>query len=606
MSDSTPAIPPAPAEPESAPPRAELAPVATHEDATTRATGRRPLLWPALLVFGLSLATFVRVLGNDFVNWDDLIVIRTNPRYNPPTVEALKYYWTGLTPHDEFYVPINYTVWWVLAHTPRAVDAAGKAVLRPWPFHAINWVAHAVNGVLVLLVLHRLTRSRWPSVLGALLFALHPIQAEPVAWAASMYSSVSGMFSLLAVWQYLKFSDGRGGTAAEGRRRSWAPFVLATVAYAAALLTKPTAVVVPGVVAVIELFVRGRRLRELVVPLAVWGAMTVPIVRLARASQQEAPVYTPPAAWRALIALDSLAFYLYKLVLPVGLAPDYGRSPRWLLGEGPAYYTWLAPAAVLGLAWAGRRRAPWALGCALLFVAALLPTLGLVPFDYQRYSTVADRYAYLAMLAPAAALALALARRPAPALLALATVAVGALAVLAHLQTRHWRDTDALYAHTLRVNPRSLAAHSIFGYDYARRGQPDKAMESYQRALEANPGDPRVLFNVGNLYLGQGKPAEAADAYRQAMGGMSYHAGLHTNLGMALAQLGLLDEAARELREALARDPNHAQAHTNLGTVLRAKRDWAGARRHYEAARRIDPYIPAAQRGLAEVQAAGH
>jgi protein O-mannosyl-transferase len=339
--------------------------------------------------------------------------------------------------------------------------------------------------------------------------------------------------------------------------------------------------------------------------MCVWGLMTLPTVVLARVSQHDTPAFSPPAASRVLVALDSLAFYLQKLVWPVGLASDYGRSPRWLLLEGPAYYTWMIPAAVAVVAWAVRRQAPWVLGCLALFVAALFPSLGLVPFDYQRYSTVADRYAYLALLAPAAALALALARRPAPALLALAGVAAGALAVLANLQTRHWRNTDTLFARALEVNPRSLAAHTNNGFEYFKAGKVDKAMEAYAIALEANPGDLRVLFDLGNLHLHQGRPAEAVEAYRQAVGRAGHRAALRGNLGLALAQLGFENEAVTELREAIRLDPNYAQAHTNLATLLRARGDWAGARHHYQEALRVDPSIEAARKGLEEMKAAG-
>jgi Flp pilus assembly protein TadD len=576
------------------------------------------LLWPAVLVVCVTLAAFSRVLVNDFVNWDDKIAIQHNPSFTPPTAKSLKYYWTDMDPHNEFFVPVNYTTWWLLAHLAPATDAAGKSTVKPWPFHTMNLLAHAANGLLVLLVLHRLTRSRWPACLGALLFALHPLQAEPVAWASSMYSELSGFFALLALWQYLKYSDLRYGDASDAppapapgtrpKRRPgyWRPYLIATVAFALALLTKPVAVVVPGIVAVIELFLRRRRVRDLLLPLGAWGVLALPTIILARASQQEPAVYIPTPLWRFLVALDALAFYLYKLVVPVGLAPDYGRSPRWLLHEGPVLYTWMAPVALGIVAWAVRDKARWMLACLLLFVVALLPTLGLVPFDYQRYSTVADRYAYLAMLAPALALAWVLSRYPRPVLMVLVGLVLAGLGVLSALQTRHWGDTRTLFRQTLRVNPRSLAALSIFAYDYNWEGNPEKALELYGQALEVNPGDPRVLYNIGNIYLAQNKPAEAAGAYRQALGQMDYNSNLHGNFGMVLAQLGHFDEAVFELNKAIQLNPRNAHARSNLGTILAARHDWAGARQQFEEALRVEPEQPAAREGLKQLESVGH
>jgi tetratricopeptide (TPR) repeat protein len=358
-------------------------------------------------------------------------------------------------------------------------------------------------------------------------------------------------------------------------------------------------------VLVIELFLRRRRMRDLLIPLGIWAAVSMPAILLAQASQAQPEVYTPELMWRLLVALDALAFYLWKLVLPAGLAPDYGRSPRWLLGEGPVLYTWMAPAVLLTLAYAVRDKARWPLACLLLFVAALLPTLGLVPFDYQRYSTVADRYAYLALLAPALALAWVLARYPRSTWTALALLVVGGLGVMAARQTMIWRDTQTLFRQTLAVNPKSLAALTVFAYVEDLEGRPDKALEMYGQALENNPGDPRTMYNIGNVYLGQGKPSEAAAAYRQALGGMGRHSTLRSNFGLALAQLGRLDEAKVQLEEAVAINPRNAHAHLSLGTVLVARRDFAGARQHYETALRIDPKLDAARDALEKLRAAG-
>jgi tetratricopeptide (TPR) repeat protein len=559
------------------------------------------MLLPACVVAGVSLLAYLPVLGHGFVEWDDRAVIASNPRLLAPTAEGLSRYWTELRPHQEFYAPVNYTVWWLIAHVAgRYSPAHGAVVLRAGPFHAANWLAHAGSAVIVLLILCRLVRNRWAACVGALLFALHPVQAEPVAWASTMYTPLSGLFSLLAVWQYLRFSDLRPG------RRAWTALALATAAFALALLTKPMAVVVPFMIGPIEVFLRGRRARDLL-PLALWLSMAAPVVLLAWASQHGAPVYVPAPPLRLLVALDALSFYLCKLVLPVRFAADYGRSPHWLLIEsGQAYSTWVVPFFLGAIAWAARPKAPWALACVTLFIAALLPSLGLVPFDYQRYSTVADRYLYLAMLAPALALASVLALRPRRSLLVTAFAATLALGVVASAQTLHWRETDSLFEHTLAVNSRSLAAHAYLGYQQAQAGRPDAALAEYNQALRANPGDPVVLSLVGDVYMRQRRLPEAITAFRQALASMTENAPLHVNLGVALAQTGQVEEGAKFLRRAVELDPGNAEAHANLATALSAKEDWAGARQHYEEALRLDPASVTARRGIERVGAAGH
>jgi len=242
----------------------------------------------------------------------------------------------------------------------------------------------------------------------------------------------------------------------------------------------------------------------------------------------------------------------------------------------------------------------------LLFVVALLPTLGLVPFDYQRYSTAADRYLYLAMLAPAAAVAFALALRPRAVYFGAVVVVCAALAVLSHVQSYRWSDSETLFTHTLKVNPRSLAAHVVFGFRYTTRGDDDRALAEFDQALQANPGDAAALSHVGNIYLRKGKFTEAAAAYHDALLFGGAHPALNINLGVALAQAGKTEEALAALNEAVARLPDNADAHANLANVLMARREWAGARQHYETALRLDPNSNVARQGLARLNSMGH
>lgn len=576
---------------------------------------------PAALVVGVTLLAFLPVLRNGFIDWDDPTAISQNPLLHPPTVEKLQRYWTAPSLGHEFYVPLNYTAYWVLAVVSRGAGAAATTPVQPWPFHAASWLSHAAAAVLVLLILHRLTGRRWAAAAGAALFALHPVQVEPVAWASSLYSPLSGALALASIWQYLKFSDARYGPSSTaggadsraaglpvpGQTNAWIHYAAAILAFVMALLTKPTTVVVPGILFAIEWALRGRRLGDVVVPLGALMLAALPIMQLARTAEQSSIAFAPSPPWRALIALDALAFYLYKLVLPISLSPDYGRSPHWLLAQTLVYSTWVVPVVLLAVAWHVRLKTRWPLACVLVFGAALLPALGLVPFDFQRYSTTADRYLYLAMLAPALALACLLSGRLKAAPLVAAGVVVGlaALATLSHVQTYRWRDSQTLFRYTLTVNPRSLAAHLVLGSLYAARGQDEQALAEFDQALRANPGDAAVLGNVGHIYLRQGRFEEAAAAYREALIFGGGHPALNINLGAALAQLGRTEEALAALNIAVDAAPGSADAHVNLANVLLVKQQWQEARRHYEIALRLNPQSAPAKQGLARLNAAG-
>ena len=167
------------------------------------------------------------------------------------------------------------------------------------------------------------------------------------------------------------------------------------------LFRSPSAVVVPLIAGVIDWLVNGRPARRVVVGVGPWLALAIPIIVVGRLVQPAHWIDAPAVYLRPIVAADALAFYVRQIIAPVHLAIDYGRSPEWLLASWQRWVTWIVPAAVLGIALLLRKRFRLLLAAAGVFVAGVLPMLGLVPFDFQSYSTVSDHYLYVAMLGPA-------------------------------------------------------------------------------------------------------------------------------------------------------------------------------------------------------------
>ena len=204
-------------------------------------------------------------------------------------------------------------------------------------------------------------------------------------------------FDELRFGQTREGEDDRTRSADSANVRAWLHYGLATFAFALALLAKPSAVVVPVVVAVLVLGLRRRRI-------ACFG-------RLDRGfswppgwrwSHDSFGANDRRAYWKAFRSLlMRLAFYISKLLVPWHLIPDYGRTPGWLFSHSVVHYTFILPLALAIVCVVLWRKARWVAVGAGIFAIALLPVLGLAPFSYQKFSTVADRYAYLAMLSPA-------------------------------------------------------------------------------------------------------------------------------------------------------------------------------------------------------------
>jgi len=491
----------------------------------------------------LTLLTFSPTLSHDFVGWDDGPNISTNPDFNPPTFAGLARYWKE--PYLGLYAPVTYTAWAGLA-TLAQLDPGPHDQLNPFFFHAANIILHALNVALVYALVRRLTRHTAAAAVGALVFALHPLQVEPAAWVTGLKDVLSATLGLLALLGYLT-AIGREGPAG----RPATAYALATLCLLLALLSKPAAVIIPVIAGIIHLTVLDRSLRSAVSTLGPWLALAAAAALLTALVQPAATIVAPPLWARPLIAGDALAFYLRKLLIPFPLGIDHGRTPTTILASGWAYAAWLLPAAVGLLIWRFRQRFPLVAVSALLFVAGVLPVLGLVSFDHQRYSTVADRYIYLSMLGVALAVATLLSLPAGRWKWAIAGVALTTLTALNLLQQRTWRDSPTLFAHTLgvhpdspignqgmaaihsaagrprealpyaraavRLAPRDPAAHHGLAVALAQAGQPAEALAEFARAQELAPRDTMILYNLAELHAGQGNLPAAIDCLQRAL-----------------------------------------------------------------------------------------
>ena len=490
------------------------------------------LIIPLVIVAAI-LLTFAPALRNGFVNYDDPFHIINNPRFSPPTLANATMYWRergffGL------YIPLTYGAWTIvgqLAHRPRE----SSAIFNPTVFHAANVLIHIASALVVWAILRRTIARDWVAAAGALLFALHPLQVEAVAWISGFRDVFGGFLSLLTVWQYLRFAQ-----APPSRRPS--AYAIVIVLFALALLAKPTAVVVPIIVFVIDLMIVRRPARVVgraVVPLL---AMSIVAAIWARAVQPSTllPDRVSPFQ-RPLIAADAICFYLYKLIWPIHLGVDYGHAPRSVLDHGAARHA-CSVVVVMLLALVAMQRRIWALlrAAILIFVASLLPVLGLVPFDFQQFSTVADRYAYVAMLGVALAAAAALARIPPRIAVTCSVLILAALGAMSFGQTQTWRDSSTLFTHALRVNPGSWMAYTNLGM--AAR-DPDIAEASFRRAIELNANHVEARLNLGAVLADRGEFEQAADQFQIAARLRPDIADAYANLGLAYYKLGRLDDA---------------------------------------------------------------
>ncbi|HEX8342798.1 MAG TPA: hypothetical protein VF624_17980 [Tepidisphaeraceae bacterium] len=484
----------------------------------------------AALVVAATVLAFSYTLTCDFAGWDDDVTIVYNLWMTEVGWATVAHYWTHTAAN--IYVPLTYTAWAAIALVAKVAPDHRGVAFNPLFFHAASVAAHCGAALAVFALLLRLQDKPSPDLglsapgalppnptphvgvaaacFGALLFALHPLQVESVAWASGLKDVLAGGLSIAAVWQFVCWRK----AAAERRRRHYAAFL---VLLALALLAKPSAMTTPAVVLAIDVLLLRTPVRRSVLALLPTALLIVPIMLVAKAAQPASETVSP-LLLRPLVALDAIAFYMTKLVAPLRLCIDYARNPEDILASGAAYYTWVLPVGALLAAVAVWRR--WnsrvPLAALMVFVLAPLHVLGLVRFDFQRFSTVADHYAYVALLGPAI-LGAHLLRTGPRSRTAVAALVLVTLSVLTFLQTRHWKDEPTVMRHALAVSPRSRFPAGNLAAWHVREGNHAAARPYVELAMQRDPRNPLIYLTAGQVALVERRPEAAREAFESLL-----------------------------------------------------------------------------------------
>jgi Flp pilus assembly protein TadD len=532
----------------------------------------------ALLIAAVTLAVYGRLCTYDFTNWDDNATVWENKHLLPPTASSLWHMYRHEAETAHIFTPVTWTFWWLLATACARPISSGKFALDPHVYHSANVALHAITSVLLFFLLRRLLRARsdvrsdlrsdLAACGGALLFALHPVQVETVGWISGAKDLLAGLFMVIAMLQYVGYA-----TSPSPRRRVL-HYVLTVIASIAAMLSKPSAVALPLILAAIDGLLLRRSIVQIARGVLPLFMVTAPVLLWSKATQtgQGLPTLVSPLL-RPLVATDALAFYLGKVLLPLRLTVDYGRYPRFAIDNGQAWFTWIAPLMLAFFAWLLRRRLPELLVCAAIFAAALLPVLGLVPFDFQQYSTVADHYLYVAMIGVGLTVGSLLTRIPKVASSAVVALLAVGLGIASFNQTRSWRDSFTLFGRAIAMNGRSWLGYNNLAEAWAQHDRYDLVEHYARESIRINPQNFPAHMNLGVALLKQHDLAGATAEFESAVRLQPANSEAHTNLATAYAQADRIDEAIHHFQLALSLDPNNSIARPWLKVALQYRDD---------------------------------
>ena len=537
------------------------------------------------VIIVLTAASYSPALKAEFI-WDDNWLIYENPCIKAD--RGLLSFWFPCAEAPEGYnvpdyFPVTFTTLWAEwrlrgmgsgGHQKKDLDRASRG------FHATNVVLHAVAALLVWWVLAKLKiPGAW---LAGLIFAVHPVNVASVAWVSERKNTVSIVFYLLTFIAWLNFED-------KGR---WGWYAGAIVLFALALLSKTSVVTLPVVLLGLAWWRRGRLdRRDLLVtlPLLVMSAMFGVVTIVFQRGVIETDVVRPEGALSRLAAAGwSLWFYFGKVLRPVNLAMIY---PRW--DVDPAWApAWIPLLALIGcVALCVRFRKAW--GRPFLFVigyyvVTLLPVLGVFDAFYMKYSLVADHWQHLSIVAMIALVvglqrAAVARKRLAVRVAAFCSmgIAVAGLCALTWRQAGTYKNVQALWEHTLRLNPRSSVAHTNYGSLLAGQGRLREAAEHYARSIELTPEYALAYCNLGTMQFGLKMPREALKNLRKSIEIEPKYYLSHWNLGKFLILLGRHDEGIGHLSKAVEIKPHMAEVRRSLGEALLQRGRYAEAAKQF-------------------------
>ncbi len=497
------------------------------------------------------------VLQHDFLKlWDDDAYVTDNPHVR-----------TGLTLANIrwAFTSFEQSNWHPVTWLSQMLDCQLFG-LNPRAQHGVNVLLHAANALLLFWILQRATSSVWRSFFVALLFAVHPLNVETVAWIAQRKSLLSAFFSLLTVAAYGWYV----------RRGGWTRYLLLACLFALSLMAKPMAVSLPLLLLLFDCWPL-RRFEELAASRR-WAKLTLeklPLFAMSAASS----VFTEmaqgaggsvmglsllPLSARIENAAISYVAYIGKIVWPAKLATYYPLRFSPPLGDAIASAAILIAVSVLALY---LRRSPYIAVGWFFFVISIIPVIGIVQVGFQG---MADRYTYI----PAIGLMIVLVWGVADAVqmfpVARASLSVVGLCIAIALSVTTarylpaWQNSETLFAHARAAwGQPDMWLEQLYGNALFSAGRIDEALEHYQASCAIQPRTEYCHYNIGHIFLGRGQFSDAIREYDLAL---RYTA----NRDMALlclteeaeAQLQVGDYVAAEssIAKALAIDPSNSAA----------------------------------------------
>ena len=567
-----------------------------------------------------SLIAFGRIVGNDFINFDDPHYITEN-NYVKSGVNLESIKWAFTSSHAANWHPLT----WLSHMLDWQLFGANASV-----HHLVSLLLHIGGTILLFLFFNKTTGLLWPSAFVAALFALHPLRVESVAWASERKDVLSMFLGLSSIYAYAYYVESS----------KLSRYFISLILFALSLMAKPMLVTLPFVLLLLDYWPLERwqkafqpglspvssdsclvkkkdkprrvdsakekiismplRNRAKIISPLLWEKLPFIILVLVSCiltiwAQHVAiaPLEKLPFLDRILNAIVSYVQYLMKIFWPVDLAIFYTYRqylPSWQVFGAASILLGISISVIYAI-----KKAPFLFVGWFWYLGTLIPVIGLVQVGKQ---SIADRYTYFPSIGIAIILAWGIGylmpkeKLRKMILIPAAVIVFAGLTFLTWQQCGYWKNSISLFTHVLQATKDNYLAHINLGAALVAEEKKEEAIVHYREAFEINPTSSLALTNLCMSLVAEGKTEEAIAYYFAAIKINPDHITAHYNLAEVFVKQNKLDQAIKHFREAVRINPSSFGALNNLGVNLERQLKHDEAIYYYRKASLIEPRNP--------------
>lgn len=572
----------------------------------------------AILSGIFTFMVYIPAINNGFVNWDDNLYVYGNTLIRDLDVPFMARVFTSgevmnWHPLTMISLAIDYSIWG----------------LDPWGYHLVNIIVHSINTLLVFILVVRLLEARegrTPADLKgvllvgsvtALLFGIHPVHVESVAWISERKDVLFLFFYLLSIIVYIEYTN--------SYKKSYGKYLLALFIFLLSIMSKPMAVSLPVILLILDFYPLNRigsfrdmwEKKYLLVEKVPFFLISLFSVVVTLWVQNESGAMKSlekfPLVSRLCVAAKALIFYLYKMIYPVELAPYYPHPHNVDFFSYEYLGAFMVIAVITYYAFVKLKKNRLYAALWSSYVITLLPVLGVVQAGEQ---AAADRYTYLPAIAPFLLAGLGLrslicrhaGRQSRYWIAVFMIILLLSLTAKTVDQISIWHDGISLWSHQIKADPTTYKAYINRGQAYSDAGRYDLAMRDYGRAEKIKKGDPRLYNNRAIVYFYTGRYKDAMRDYNRSLEIDPEFAETYYNRGSLSQNMGKYGAALADFNKAIEMDPKFVKVHNNKGNIYNILGDLREAIRNYDLAIGLDKKYQKAylNRGVAYLKEAGY